>query len=383
MVRQPIGYASRNVLTDPRLHAGANAPSHCFYFCLSVIAVLFGVTAFAGPATAVSEGRDWVQYPPVAVLPMPKDLYALGDAHGDFDRVAELLAGAKLIERVPQRPEEVKWNGGEAVLVCTGDLIDKYTENLAVIALMRAIGPQAEAAGGRVIVTMGNHEAEFLAGGARDRKASDFEKELRVAGLAVADVAAGRDHAGIGAWMRDLPVAAKVGDWFFCHAGNTQGRTLAQLADETEKEVDADGFRANVLLNPDSLLEARMHPRPWWEWDGTEPRLKDVTTTRKKERLDSAAAETSEKRLRHCIEAVGCEHLVFGHQPGTVRLSNGVVRKAGDMFSAYDGLCYLIDTGMSRGVDGGRGAVLWIHTGTRHQEVKVIHADGKEAEAER
>jgi len=44
----------------------------------------------------------------------------------------------------------------------------------------------------------------------------------------------------------------------------------------------------------------------------------------------------------------------------------------------YDGLVFLIDTGMSRGVDGGRGAVLKIHSTKRGATVSVVYADRQE-----
>jgi hypothetical protein len=49
-------------------------------------------------------------------------------------------------------------------------MIDKYTDSLDVIALFRALQQSATAAGGRVIVTLGNHEAEFLAGSRKNKK---------------------------------------------------------------------------------------------------------------------------------------------------------------------------------------------------------------------
>jgi len=351
-----------------------------------------GRPAAAKRAAATTEpaglpDRDWKQHPAIVEMNAVADLYALGDVHGDYDRLAELLAAAKLTTGVPEKPEAVKWAGGRAVLVCTGDLIDKYPHSVPVIALVRALQADAEKAGGRVIVTLGNHEAEFLARGQDERKAADFEAELTAAGLSPADVGAGRDSAGIGAWLRELPAGAKVGDWFFCHAGNTGGKTLDDLRGELEKQITEDGFAAPILSDANSMLQARMHPRPWWD-AGNDPSLKDLEKGEKSEKgkkagepaaaaVDEAASAKAEaasgQRLQAVIGALGVKHLVFGHQPGKVTFADGTVREQGQMFTKFAGLVFMIDTGMSRGVDSGRGAVLWIRQG----KATAVYADGK------
>ena len=160
-------------------------------------------------------------------------------------------AAAQLIAPAPAdaKPESLVWTGHHDVLVCTGDFIDKYTQSYRAVECLRALQIAAAKDGGHVIVTLGNHEAEFLAGGGDNKKAVEFAKDLEEHDLSPADVAAGRDRAGIGAWLRDLPAGAKVNDWFFCHAGNTHGRTLKQLRADLEKGVTDKGYKAAVLLD--------------------------------------------------------------------------------------------------------------------------------------
>ena len=255
---------------------------------------------------------------------------------------------------------------------------------MQVIALLRAMQVEAGNAGGRVVVTLGNHEAEFLAGGGEDKKGAAFEAELKSAGLSPARVSAGQDAVGIGAWLRNLPAGAKVGEWFFCHAGNTSGKSLDDLSSQLVNAITEEGFAAPILSDPDSMLEARMHPRPWWD-AGSDPGLKDLDSgTGKKsaepESANDAAAQAtagaaSESRLRARVVPLGVRHLVFGHQPGKVTFADGAVREPGQMFSKFNGLVFMIDTGMSRGVDRGRGAVLHISDG----KATAVYADGKTA----
>jgi hypothetical protein len=191
---------------------------------------------------------------------------------------------------------------------------------------------------------MGNHEAEFLADPDDDDKALEFIKELERHGIAPRDVAAGRDPRGIGLYLRGLPFAARLGDWFFAHAGDTGGRTLEQLRAALEQEVDNKGYDADVLLGKKGLLEARLHKGPWWERKGDRP------------------AE-SEARLRDWVKALGARHLVIGHQPGHVAFADGTRRKKGTLVQKFDGLIFLIDVGMSDAIDYSRGALLHIREG--------------------
>lgn len=341
---------------------------------LAFVSALFvcGLTISTNAQTA----RDWKRHPAIAELEMPQELYAMGDVHGDYDRMVELLAAGHLISGLPARPEEVRWTGGKAVLVCTGDFIDKYVHGLSVIALFRAIGPQAEMAGGQVVVMLGNHEAEFLAGGGEKKKSTEFVKELAAAGLSAADVARGEDAGGIGGWLCKLPVAAKVGDWFFCHAGNTGGRNLGELRAELEADITARGYGAPILANPNSLLQARMHPRQWWDWNGVDVELKEIGNNKS---TPEEMAIASEKRLRKNVEALGCRHLVIGHQPGKIVFADGSVREAEHLYSKFNGLIFLIDTGMSRGQASGRGVLLRVRRELGSATVSGVYVDGEKA----
>ncbi|MDB5303949.1 MAG: putative serine/threonine phosphatase [Phycisphaerales bacterium] len=337
---------------------------------LRFLLLFIALAPTTGPIQA-AEKRDWKAHPAIVELDAPHDLYALGDVHGDYDRLVELLVAGKIIAEAPATPEAAHWVAGPAVLVVTGDFIDKGTHALPVIALFRTLEDQATKAGGRLIVTLGNHEAEFLAN-PDGRNRAEFTEELRTAGISPAEVAEGKDAAGIGAWLRNLSAGAKVGDWFFCHAGNTGGRTLAELRAELERDIDQKGFGAAILFDPNSMLMARMRPRPWWEADVRPAALRDVNAATTK-----GANESGEQRLRAGIEALGAKHLVFGHQPGQIKFSDGTVRDAGDVYAKYDGLVFLIDTGMSRGAAGGRGALLHIEPGDPRPTATAVYADGK------
>ena len=70
-------------------------------------------------------------------------------------------------------------------------------------------------------------------------------------------------------------------------------------------------------------------------------------------------------RLLGYADALGVKHIVFGHQPGNYTFNDGSKRKKGTMFENFGGLVFLIDMGMSRGVDYSQGALLRIETKRR------------------
>ena len=310
------------------------------------------------PATfAQTRGsRDWVKHPAVMQLDTQADIFAIGDVHGDCDRLVELLTGARIVQ--PNAPGgNVHWIADKATLVFTGDLIDKGPNAPAVIALVRSLSDQAERAGGRVIALMGNHENDFLRDPDSD-KVRDFAGQIRADGLNPRTIAAcGGD---VGAFLCAMPFAARVGDWFFSHAGNTGGRTIGRLTRDLQTGVDRDGFGTPQLTDGNSLLAARLGAqgpggKSWFETGG--------------------ATQGADQILAANAAALGVAHIVQGHQHAEVRFPDGKVRKAGEMFQ-WHGRLFLIDTGMSREIDDSMGAVLHIRTGPTG-EAAAICPDGR------
>jgi hypothetical protein len=298
---------------------------------------------------AVTPFRDWTQFPAIAVRPMPADLWLLGDVHGDYRRLRDLLHGAGLANN-PDAPGDVHWQAGTATLVCTGDLIDKGTDALDVIAYLQALSTQATQAGGEVIILLGNHEAEFL-GDTTGSKVADFVAELASAGESAPEVAAGRQAPG--AWLRQRPLAARVGSWFMCHAGQTHGLTLVELDNAIRTTLDQAGFEAAFFLADDSMLETKISSAGWWELSGQAP----------------------EEVLVSYAHALGAEHIVQGHQPQSIAFADGTKRASGTMAELY-GRVFLIDVGMSSGVNDSNGALLHVRHDAVGEHATVVSPAG-------
>jgi hypothetical protein len=323
--------------------------------CLGLVLLLCSGTWDASAESKIA--RDWAKYPAVVQIDTGEDIFAIGDVHGDYGRLVKLLSAARIIEH-PASPETVQWIAGKAVLVFTGDLIDKGPHSLQVVRLAASLRKAATASGGQVITLMGNHEAEFLAD-PTEKKVRDFAQDLRGAGLMPTDVAACRED--VGQFLCSLPFGARVRDWFFSHGGNTGGRSIPQLIADFQKGVDKDGFGTPQLIDANSMLEARIGD----EGPGGKSWFEVETPQRSAEQL-----------LARYAAALGVTHLVQGHQHQRILFDDGQQRKAGQIFQ-WHGSIFLIDVGMSEGVGDSHGAVLCIRS-RNGEDAVAIGADGKE-----
>jgi len=181
---------------------------------------------------------------------------AVGDIHGAFDEFVALMQTVELID------SELNWVGGDTVFVQTGDMTDRGPGVRQVLELVMRLQQQAPAAGGEVLVALGNHEEMNLIGEVRDvtpeimlafatddsvKTRDDAYKEFESRVLRHESVwgqlsrsqkrdikqkwiakhpvgyveylrALGPD-AEYGQWLRSLPLSVTVDDVLFMHAG--------------------------------------------------------------------------------------------------------------------------------------------------------------------
>ena len=287
----------------------------------------------------VAGPRDWAAHPAILEIETNATLYAMSDVHGGYDRMAALLARHGVIDGIPTRPEGATWTAADAILVVTGDLMDKGPSSLGAIDLLRALEVGAQAAGGHVIFTLGNHETEFFYDPENDKatKSDGVDQEIRSRGLDPKSVASGSDPRG--AWLRDRPFGARLGRWFFSHAGDTHGRTVPELERVLRLAVEPHNFDDQELIGPSSLLESR----GWYDSDGS-------------------------IALRYA-QAVGARHIVFGHQPDALG-------PRGSIAVAQDGALMRIDCGMSPNVNDSEGHMLRIRSGAGIDVAESLDPDG-------
>jgi Calcineurin-like phosphoesterase len=287
--------------------------------------------------------RNWNRFPAIIERDTSAEVIALGDVHGGYERLVSLLSKAGLIKPDAQTPPGYSWTGGNRLLVSVGDLIDKGDQSIEVLDLIMKLQSQAATSGGEIIVTLGNHEVEFLAN-PDNKKAREFIDELHSKGIEPDTMPQGEKPYG--EWLMNRPLAARVNDWFFSHAGNTSGKTIGELSESFRHDVSQGDWGSNFLIGDDSLLEAEK----WWKGEGPAAKLLD-----------------------DYLRALNVRHIVFGHDPGAFH-------DKGQIGEEKDGRIFLIDVGMSPAIDYSKGALLLIDTVGGAVVATALDADGTKKE---
>lgn len=276
---------------------------------------------------AGSTARKAAEEPNAGVIDIPevsgfRQVAAISDVHGMFDNLMRLLTATKLVT------PDGHWLADHTLLIVTGDSIDKGPKALEVIDLWRTLMAEAPAKGSRVVVLLGNHEAEFLAHPDKKKSAATRD-ELAAKGLDVGELT---DNAKPrGRFLRSLPLAARVGKrWLFCHAGWIPPVPYIDFVTKAQAVLRAGDYGSDFLLDSDSILEKKegSSGAKWWE------------------------SKDDVKDLESRMTQDGLYGIVFGHQPNAFGLENAV--------GLYDKTARLIkiDSGMAPDAGGHPGHLL-------------------------
>jgi hypothetical protein len=324
-------------------------------------------------------------------------VYAFADVHGAYEELTTLLRSAGLLDA------DLRWSGGRAHLVGTGDLLDRGADSRKVMDLLMRLQGEARAAGGRVHVVLGNHEAMNVLGDLRyvdkgeyaayandedpaervrerdaflarhpERSAADFD-QLFPPGWFGQRQMLGADGP-YGRWLLSLPVAIRINDTVYMHAGPSSllaGRSLEQLSGDyrtalreyldAEATLDAAGLlqiEDAYARRPDAAA-ARLANLPPAEAAKLAPAVERFRAVDDAPLLSArgpnwyrGAALCNECAeadvLRPWLQQVGARRVVIGHT--VARNFTAVTR--------FDGAVVKLDTGMNRAAYRGRPALL-------------------------
>ena len=345
----------------------------------------------------------------------PGRVVAIGDIHGEFDGLTSILKETGLID------DNLDWSGGDAILVQTGDYTDRGPDVRRVIDLLMKLEEQAPVQGGRVVALMGNHESMNLLADYRDVSdetfatfATEESEELREQAYKswvqwMRDLARTRGQVppklnkdkkqawmlehppgyieyqramgptgDYGRWIASRPVAVKVGDALFMHAGISpeyvdssieeinqlhwdEIRTYQEDREALAKAGVAPAFFNLMELNSALYYHANNPPDKRYANPMEQQLVKKASDHlnqiqrilvedsplwyRGYTNLDDAELQSHMAMLE---ESFGVSHFVVAHSP----MASGAIQQR------LDGTVFLIDTGMLASHYKGRASAL-------------------------
>jgi hypothetical protein len=348
------------------------------------LALLAAATVRADDATATWTGVERV--------------VAFADVHGAHEELTTLLRSAGVVDA------GLRWSAGKTHLVSLGDLLDRGADSRKVMDLLMRLQGEAAAAGGRLHVVLGNHEAMNVLGDLRYVDAGEYaayapEEDPAERSRAKADFLArqaGTTEADFerlfpvgyfghrrllgpdgryGQWLLSLPVAVKVNDAVYMHGGPSSvlaGRNLEQLNRDYRAALQ-DYLAAEAALRKAGLLQfedafsrrpeaaaARLAAMPPGEAaTALAPLVERFRVADDAPLLGSRGPNWSRgvafcnecaeaDVLRPWLQATGARRVVIGH----------TVARNGTVVSRFDGAVVKLDAGMNRAVYKGHPAVL-------------------------
>ncbi len=249
-----------------------------------------------------------------------RSTYVIGDIHGQYDKLVNLLLAAGLAD------EDLLWAGGRAELWFIGDFFDRGPNGIATIELLMMLQQQAGATGGRVGALLGNHELLVLAahrfgqrqsGGVSGTFVGDW---LRNGGV-VQDLA--RLTAGHITWLASLPAMARTAGRLLLHADATFYRQYGQSVEEVNRAF------ARLLRSADAAA-----------WD----HLLGEFSERESFFVDADEAESF-------LKTFGGRQIIHGHTPIS-HYSQKHPEEVTTPLVYANGLCVNVDGGMYAGGPG-------------------------------
>ena len=135
---------------------------------------------------------------------------AASDFHGQYDLMKTLLTNNHIID------QNGDWAFGNGHFVITGDVFDRGDKVTEILWFLYELEKQAELAGGKLHLLLGNHEVMILNGDLRYlhpkyvETSRLFEQPF--------EKLYGRNTL-LGAWLRSKSVLVKINDMLFAHGG--------------------------------------------------------------------------------------------------------------------------------------------------------------------
>jgi len=225
-------------------------------------------------------------------------VYSIGDLHGDHDRFRTILQKLGLARF---EGDKVSWTGGDAILVSTGDSVDRGEHGRAIYLGFRALAEQAAGEGGEVVNIIGNHELMNLQQDLR------YVNPLEYGAVGGYGSKAQRNRewsatGSIGKDIRTRFVAATVREGsLFVHGGLKANTIESFVGDGSDSPLDAMNAAISKLLDKDKVTMRHKlfgDSGPFWNRFFAEEGEAEVC-----------------KEVKKTLAIVKAKRMVMGHSP--------------------------------------------------------------------
>jgi hypothetical protein len=328
---------------------------------------------------------------------------AVSDIHGAHDALLRTLQQADVLD------DDLAWVAGDTHLVIVGDIVDRGPDSRRSLDLLMRLEGEAEAAGGRVHVLIGNHEAMVLTGDLRyvsrqeyaafaaEEKPEDREYwAMQFAAKRNGDVAAPEEQrrrfderypagyfayreafspdGAYGSWLLSKPIMIVINGTAFVHGGVSP--MIAELRLDGVNRLVATQLRgyidsveelveAGLLLPTDAYFEHERLARSLaatLSADERVARAVEVVSEFENSALQAldgplwyrgnaaCNAIIEVERLEVALDAIDADRVVIGHTPTDNR----------QVLERFDGRVIEVDTGMLSSYYQGVGNALVI-----------------------
>lgn len=288
-------------------------------------------------------------------------IIAIGDIHGDMRKAISSLEAARVLEEIAG---QVRWAGGDTVVVQLGDVLDRGDSEIGVIMLLRELHKQAQLEGGAVYMLNGNHESLNVSGNFRYATPGGMRESALAAGLRGEDLLSVEKHKQArhlmytpgGPMARELaknPTVLIVNDTLFAHGGVLK-RHVQYGLERMNQEVslwmrglhNADGSRPTPPFfatgDASSVMWNRMYS---------------------KEAFTPYDRFCVCRQLNATLEATGAKQMIIGHTPQLTGAN-----------CECNGHVWRMDVGMSGGVLNASPQILEIEDVNGETTIRLVTA---------
>ncbi len=225
-------------------------------------------------------------------------IYVVGDIHGHYDHVKQLLSNADLIDA------QNNWNGTHD-LVFLGDYFGRGKNVTKVLWFLYKLDHQARRSGGRVHVLLGNHELLIPL---NDLRYTSGKEQLIAQYHSTTYPQMFDFHQSIlGRWLRKKPPAIRIGSILFAHGGicSKLDMSLSEMADSLRQCLEHADWQQLHQCTTGARLSASQEKQYDFLF-GSE----SVFWFR-----DYILEKEAESCLEKSLERFGAKRQVLGHTP--------------------------------------------------------------------